>query len=121
MQRTVLLIEPNDDNRNMYRWCLRRHGLNVLTALGSDEALRKAVRADVIVTSIRLPGAYDGIELVHRLRRPTPTADRIVIVLIGDAFVHHRRLAVAAGLRLLSRQTVSATELGSCDSRSTCA
>ena len=65
---TVLLVEPDEDNRDMYAESLRRYGFTVLTAATTDEGLRRASDADVIVTEIRVSGSFDGLALVSRLR-----------------------------------------------------
>ena len=69
MPKKILLIENDDDVRELMRTTLEQNGYEVATASdgvsGYDMAL--FMRPDVIVTDIRLPGA-DGIHVVRRVR-----------------------------------------------------
>jgi CheY-like chemotaxis protein len=61
------------------------------------KALSRAAQADVIVTGIRVPGPFNGIELVHRLRSDHTTKERAVIVLAASAMHTERDDAARAG------------------------
>jgi DNA-binding response OmpR family regulator len=69
MPKKILLIENDDEMRDLMRTTLEQNGYEVATASdgvrGYDMAL--FTRPDVIVTDIRLPGA-DGIHVVRRVR-----------------------------------------------------
>ena len=54
--QSILLIEPDDDNRVMYAEYLHATGFTVLTADTTDDGLTRGTDADVIVTGIRVPG-----------------------------------------------------------------
>src|SRR5205085_582242 len=56
-----------------------------------------AVTADVIVTGISVPGPFDGVELVRRLRANEPTRHKPILVLTASAFAPAERRADAAG------------------------
>src|SRR5579864_3041344 len=79
--RTVLLVESDADNREMYAEYLREYGVAVLTADTTDEGLRCASNADVIVTEHRVSGSFDGLDLVSRLRHADATKQKPIIVL----------------------------------------
>ena len=80
---TVLLVESDEDNREMYAGCLRTWGFTVLTTDTTDEGLRCANNADVIVTDIdrkpfeaAMAGIYARVqsdpaaaELIERIRK----------------------------------------------------
>jgi|ERR1044072_3717666 DNA-binding response OmpR family regulator len=69
MPKNILLIENDDEMRELMRTTLERNGYAVATAAdgvtGYDMAL--FLKPDVIVTAIHLPGA-DGIHVVRRVR-----------------------------------------------------
>src|SRR5437868_205982 len=69
MQRTTLVIEDDDEMRELMRMALEQNGYEVVTAAdgvrGYDTAL--FLKPDLIVTDILLPGA-DGIHVVRRVR-----------------------------------------------------
>jgi CheY-like chemotaxis protein len=97
LRSTVLLVESNQDNRDMYAESLRTCGFAVLTANTTDEGLRCASDADVIVTEIRVPGSFDGIDLVTRLRHAVATKQKPIIVLTACTFEPERQRVYAAG------------------------
>ena len=47
----------------MYIDYLQLRGFTVLTADTTDEGLRRASEAAVIVTGVRVPGSFDGVEI----------------------------------------------------------
>ena len=94
---SVLLIDPHADAREMYAEYLRRVNLRPIEAGNTADALAHAEEADVIVTGIRVPGPFDGIELVRRLRASDATRSKPVIVLSACAFEPERNRALEAG------------------------
>jgi len=59
--------------------------------------LALAVTANVIVSDIRVPGPFDGIELVRRLRAGGSTKDKAIVMLTACAFEPHQQRAHRAG------------------------
>jgi CheY-like chemotaxis protein len=92
---SVLLIERDDDNRAMYAEYLRFRGLTLSTADTTDEGLVQSAAADFIVTGIRVPGSFDGFELIRRLRAFNTRTP--IIVLTACAFETDRRRALGVG------------------------
>jgi len=80
MPKKIILIENNDEMRELMRTTLDQNGYEVATASdgirGYDMAL--FIKPDVIITDIRLPGA-DGIHIVRRVR-DTPSLARTPIL-----------------------------------------
>ena len=100
-RQSILLIEPDDDSRVMYADYLQAFGFTVLTADTTDAGLTRASDADVIVTGIRVPGSFDGAELVRRVRQTDRTKHTPIIVLLSaGAFESDRQGAFAAGCDL---------------------
>src|SRR2546427_13266091 len=77
----ILLVEPDDDNREMYVEYVTVCGFTPVAVAGGEEAVRRAWQAEAIVTALRLPGSCDGIELIQRLRHDEVTKATPIIVL----------------------------------------
>jgi len=93
----VLLVDGVRDNRAMYAEFLRTVGFRAVEIDNTLDALALAVTADIVVTEIRVPGPFDGLELVRRLRSDKPTAQKAIVVLTACAFGEDERMARAAG------------------------
>ena len=93
----MLLVQDRPDDRTMYAEYLRLRGFAPLEITTTDQALSLAGNADVIVTGVRVPGSFDGLELVRRLRAHVRTQSKLIIVLTAWALDPSREQAVAAG------------------------
>lgn len=72
----LLVVEDDDDARDLLVATLSDEGASVATARSADEALSKleTIRPDVLLSDIGLPGT-DGLELIRRVReRHAPEA-----------------------------------------------
>ena len=78
---SILLVEPSEDDRPIYAEFLRANKFTVTEVDSTDDGFLAAPLADLIITSIRMPGSFDGIELVRRLREDEGTKHKPVIVL----------------------------------------
>jgi CheY-like chemotaxis protein len=94
---SVLLVQPERDDREMYEAFLRYRRFRPVVVSIAVDALRVASRADVIVTGILLPGSMDGIELVRRLKADHRTRRIPTIVLTVCVWPHDQARAWAAG------------------------
>ncbi len=100
-QQSILLIEPYDDRRVMYAEYLHTFGFTVLTADTTDDGLSRASDADVILTWIGVPGSFEAVELVRRVRQTDRTKHAPIIVLLtACVFESDRQRAFAAGCDL---------------------
>jgi CheY-like chemotaxis protein len=85
MSKRILIIEDDDETRELLRMALERRGYEVTEAedgvRGYDTAL--FLRPDLIVTDIQMPGA-DGVHVVRRVR-DTTSLEKIPI-LVTTAF-----------------------------------
>jgi DNA-binding response OmpR family regulator len=81
MPKKILVIENEQDMRELIRTTLEQNGYEVATASdgvnGYDMAL--FIKPDVIITDIRLPGA-DGIHVVRRVRDTPSLANTPILV-----------------------------------------
>ena len=83
----MLVVEDEPLLRNFVSSVLGQAGFDVIDASSGDEALRLVkARHDVcaVVSSVSMPGAINGIELAHRIRK---VRSRVGIVLISGRTV----------------------------------
>jgi len=119
----VLLVEDDDDSRNLLSLILERHGAEVISASSSNEALDLFVlrTPHVVISDIGMAGE-DGYELIRKLQslpvqgsllaqpsslpsdssipRSSSLADVPAIALTGYATLKDRERALAAGYRV---------------------
>jgi two-component system, cell cycle response regulator DivK len=94
---SVLLVLPDADDRAMYVEYFRDAGLRSVLCERTDDAVACASDADVIVTGVRLPGSFDGIELLRRLRSNEATKEKPAIVVTASLVQSERERSEAAG------------------------
>jgi CheY-like chemotaxis protein len=99
-QQTVLLVQPDADNREMYAESLRQDGFRLILASTARDALRVARHADAIVTGILLMGEMDGVEMLERLKGDERTMAIPVIVVTSCCWPSERVRAEGAGCAL---------------------
>ena len=93
----VLLVQGDDDSREMYAEFFRYEGFLPVPVSNARDGLTVARKADVIVTSLLLPGDIDGIEFIARLKRDERTKRIPLIVLTACAWKSDRDRAEEAG------------------------
>jgi signal transduction histidine kinase/ActR/RegA family two-component response regulator len=111
-RRKVLVVEDNDDVREMLRTALECDGHEVRTAADGPAALALLARwsPDVALLDIGLPG-MDGYELARALRG-TPQGRRLALIAVtGYAATSDRRRAEAAGFDAHLSKPVDPREL----------
>ncbi len=98
MQRTVLLIEDNEQNRYLTTFLLEQHGYTVVSAADGPRGieLARTLKPDLILLDIQLP-VMDGYAVARALRgieslRHTPITAVTSYAMVGD-----REKALAAG------------------------
>jgi signal transduction histidine kinase len=98
---TVLLIEDNDDGREMMAAMLVSHGYPVLQARDGLEGVKLAhgQHPDVALVDIGLPG-IDGYEVARRLRGAVETRGIRLIAVTGYGLAEDQRRVLEAGFDL---------------------
>jgi signal transduction histidine kinase len=98
---SILLIEDNDDGREMMATMLASYGYPVLQARDGLEGVRMALaeRPGVALVDIGLPG-IDGYEVARRLRRDPLTRELRLIALTGYGLPEDQRRGLEAGFDL---------------------
>lgn len=94
---SVMLVQASAGDREMYADFLRSCGFKVVQPQTTAEALAKAHGVDVIVTGIFVPGPFDGLELLRRVRNQEGTREKPVVVLTACALESLRATANSAG------------------------
>ena len=96
--QTVLLVEDNQDNLNIYSTILRHYGYEVLEATDGETAieLARAQHPGVILMDVSIP-VIDGWEATQRIKADPATSDIPIIALTAHALEADRAKAKAVG------------------------
>lgn len=94
MTMKVLIVEDSDSIVRMIEALVTPRGYEVRSARSAAKGLDEAFawRPDVVLADINLPGAFDGIELLEKLRAAPETRDLPVIMIsaLNDDELKHR-------------------------------
>jgi CheY-like chemotaxis protein len=95
---TVLVVEDNEENRDMLSRRLQRRGYRVVHAADGQEAVEMAARErpDLILMDVSLP-VLDGLEATRRIRARAETQTIPIIALTAHAMSGDRERALQAG------------------------
>ena len=98
MQKTVLLVEDNEDNLVVYRTILEHVGFRVIEARDGEEGVSRArqFKPNLILMDISIP-KIDGWEATHRLKSDKDTRSIPIIALTAHALEEDRQKAIQAG------------------------
>jgi PAS domain S-box-containing protein len=96
----ILVIDDDQDARDLISTTLRQAGATVVLAVSVEEALAKArtETPQAIVSDIAMPGGT-GYDLIHQIRRMPETAGIPAIALTAFGRVEDREKALAAGFQ----------------------
>ncbi len=95
---TILLVEDNDDNQEIYRIILAHHGYDVLQAYdgGSGVELARAHGPDLILMDLTMP-VLDGLEATRLLKADPATAAIPIVALTAHTESEDVAAAAEAG------------------------
>jgi two-component system cell cycle response regulator DivK len=98
MTRTILLVDDNHDNREIYRMFLQHSGFAVLETVHGEEGVRLAREhvPTLILRDIGMP-VMNGWEALRLLRADVGTASIPVVALTAHAFPEDKHRAAEAG------------------------
>lgn len=98
VEKTVLLVEDNEDNQEIYRIILTHHGFLVLQAWDGERGVQMARRhaPDLILMDLTMP-VIDGLEATRLLKADPATAGIPIIALTAHAETEDRTAAEEAG------------------------
>ncbi len=111
--RRVLIIEDNEDAREMLRCELEREGHTVYEAAEGQDGIAQALSMapDVALIDIGLPG-LDGYEVARRIRAANAGKSLTLIALTSYGLADDRRRAEEAGFNLHLVKPVDPVKLG---------
>ncbi len=97
-RKTVLLVEDNEDNRNIYSTIPEHFGYEVVEAVDGEEGIRIAreQHPDLILMDISIP-IIDGWEATMILKADETTRHIPIIALTAHALAADREKALAVG------------------------
>ncbi len=97
-EKTVLLVEDNEDNRTVYRTILEHFGYRVIEARNGEDGIRMAREQspDLILMDISIP-VIDGWEATRILKGDEATSDIPIIALTAHALATDRAKAEEVG------------------------
>jgi signal transduction histidine kinase len=104
IRSAILVVEDQDEVRQMIADSLEERGHQVKTARTAEEAiavLDRDARIDVLVTDIILPGALSGADLVRKAREQAP--DVKILTISGNATEETIRALHADGCTFLAK------------------
>ena len=95
---TVLIVEDDEDARDLYAWCMRAGGWLVEAVPSGEEALLVALVLvpDLIVMDLRLP-VIDGLEATRRLKADPETQHIPIVAVSAIDRMEGEPLATEAG------------------------
>ena len=96
--KTVLLVEDNEDNLVIYSTILRHAGFEVIEARDGEAgiATAKAKHPGLILMDVSIP-LVDGWEATRRIKADPETADIPIIALTAHALASDQQKAKDAG------------------------
>jgi CheY-like chemotaxis protein len=107
----VLLLEPYDDAREMYREFLVSEGFTVVTPPTVEDAFTAAAGVDALVTDVNFDVLADGVSLVERLRGNAATAGLPIVVISASIMNAEVARATRAGCDLFLPKPCTPPEL----------
>ena len=99
----VLVVEDNDDVRELAESVLSMSGYGVLSAASGEQALQvleKGARVDLLFTDVIMPGGMTGLELVEKIHETNPGLPVLVTTGYMDELPGSGR---AQGLNVLAK------------------
>jgi PAS domain S-box-containing protein len=99
----VLVVEDNDDVRELAESVLTMAGYAVHSAASGEQALElvnQDTRVDLLFTDVIMPGGMNGLELVEKLRRQRPKLPVLVTTGYMDELPERERIR---GLDILAK------------------
>ncbi len=94
----ILVVEDNDDNRQLVLKVLSRRNYEVVGVVDGNEALERlnTINPDLILMDINLPN-MDGYEVTRRIRQQENFATLPIVALTAHAMVGDEEKSLAAG------------------------
>jgi two-component system, cell cycle response regulator DivK len=98
MPRKLLIVEDNQDNRELAIKVLKNKGYEIFEAVDGEEAIEKAIseKPDLILLDISLP-KLDGYEVAKRLKSMEEFQEIPIVAFTAHAMKGDREKVIAGG------------------------
>jgi two-component system cell cycle response regulator DivK len=98
MQRKLLIVEDNQDNRELAIKVLKNKGYEIIEAVDGEEAIEKAIseKPDLILLDISLP-KLDGYEVAKRLKSMEEFQEIPIVAFTAHAMKGDREKVIVVG------------------------
>ena len=108
----ILIVDDNQDSRELVVKILKARGYQTIEAVDGEEALEKAVaeRPDLILMDRSLP-KIDGYEVTRRLKNQDEFKDIPIVALTAHAMRGDREKALEAGCEGYISKPINVREL----------
>lgn len=98
MNRTILIVEDNEINRQLMRDLLSFRGYRVIEAANGESGIKRAkkYRPDLIIMDIQMP-VMDGFEAIRHIKEDPGIRDIKILAITSFAMKGDRERILAAG------------------------
>jgi two-component system cell cycle response regulator DivK len=112
MPRKILVVEDNEDSRELVVKVLKNKGYQVTAAVDGEEAVEKAIAEtpDLILLDISLP-KLDGYEVAKKLKSLAEFQDIPIVALTAHAMKGDREKVIVAGFEGYITKPINVREL----------
>lgn len=112
MAQTILIVEDNENNRNLFKDILEYHGYDVTVASDGQEgvAVARELMPDLILMDIQMPG-LDGMTATEILRGTQKTSGLKIIALTSFAMQGDREKFLHSGFDGYLSKPINTREL----------
>lgn len=112
MPRKILVVEDNQDSRELVVKVLKNKGYLMIEAADGEEALEKAAaeKPDLVLLDISIP-KIDGYEVAKRLKRDEELKDIPIVALTAHAMKGDREKVIVAGFEGYISKPINVREL----------
>jgi CheY-like chemotaxis protein len=110
----VMVVDDNEDNRELLNFFLSRNGFKIIEASNGLEAVRFALstRPDLIIMDLSMP-VMDGYTAVRLLRQVPQVSDVPIVACTSYDTATHRTQAIQVGFNEFLSKPIDFTELNS--------
>ena len=112
MPRKILIVEDNQDSRELVVKVLKNRGYQTIEAADGEEALEKTAteRPDLILLDISIP-KIDGYEVAKRLKSQEEFKDIPIVALTAHAMKGDREKVIVSGFEGYISKPINVREL----------
>ncbi len=112
MSRKILIVEDNDDSRELVVKVLKNRGYLTIEAADGEAALEKAIseKPDLILMDISIP-KMDGYQVTEKLKSMDEFGEVPIVALTAHAMKGDREKVIAAGFEGYISKPINVREL----------